>query len=150
MTQRPTPTPVRIRLPRPIGALLGRLIAARTVQPGAVVPPPAALNVTRRTLLSFKTEACVACDTLDVFLGQLAHTHGLDLRVIDARRGDLPPHAYGDALHLDTDGSLRRPYRVQVYPTLVLTGPDGRIEAVVTDVPEQDAQASVTRRLGLA
>ena len=92
----------------------------------------------------------MACDTLDVFLGQLAHAHGLDLRVIDARRGDLPPHAYGDALHLDTDGSLRRPYRVQVYPTLVLTGPDGRIEAVVTDVPEQDAQASVTRGLGLA
>ncbi|WP_155298890.1 hypothetical protein [Deinococcus kurensis] len=153
MTQRPAPTPVRIRLPRPIGALLSRLIAARTVQPGAVVPPPAALNVTRRTLLSFKTEACVACvacDTLDVFLGQLAHTHGLDLRVIDARRGDLPSHAYGDALHLDADGSLRRPYRVQVYPTLVLTGPDGRIEAVVTNVPEQDAQASVTRGLGLA
>ncbi|BBN93599.1 hypothetical protein DEIGR_102918 [Deinococcus grandis] len=95
MTQRPAPTPVHIRLPRPIGALLGRLIAARTVQPGAVVPPPAALNVTRRTLLSFKTEACVACDTLDVFLGQLAHTHGLDLRVIDARRGDLPPTRTG-------------------------------------------------------
>ena len=144
------PRAIRIRLPRPLGALLTRLVAARTVQPGAVVPPPAALNVTRRTLLSFKTEACVACDTLDVFLGQLAHTHGLDLRVIDARRGDLPPHAYGDALHLDTDGSLRRPYRVQVYPTLVLTGPDGRIEAVVTDVPKQDAQATVTRRLGLA
>lgn len=143
------PRAIRIRLPRPLGALPSRLIAARTIQPGAVVPPPAALNVTRRTLLSFKTEACVACDTLDVFLGQLAHTHGLDLRVIDARRGDLPPHAYGDALHLDANGSLRRPYHVQVYPTLVLTGPDGRIEAVVTDVPEQDAQASVTRRLGL-
>ncbi|MFC6801462.1 hypothetical protein ACFQDE_06730 [Deinococcus caeni] len=37
----------------------------------------------------------MACDTLDVFLGQLAHTHGLDLRVIDARRGDLPPTPTG-------------------------------------------------------
>ncbi|MFC6801461.1 hypothetical protein ACFQDE_06725 [Deinococcus caeni] len=34
------PRAIRIRLPRPIGALLGRLIAARTIQPGAVVPPP--------------------------------------------------------------------------------------------------------------
>ncbi|MBZ9751195.1 hypothetical protein K7W42_09995 [Deinococcus sp. HMF7604] len=150
MTTTP-PRTIRLKLPRPVGRLLARLLTARTVCPGAVVLPPAALKVQGPTLLYFKTEACVACDGLDLCVGQLAASAGLELRVIDARRGELPPHAYGDALLLDEGGEVRRAYGIRVFPTLVLTSPGGHIERVVMEVPEEPeaARGAVIAGLGL-
>ncbi|MVN85740.1 hypothetical protein GO986_03065 [Deinococcus sp. HMF7620] len=150
MTTTP-PRTIRLKLPQPIGRLLARLLTARTVRPGAVILPPAALKVQGPTLLYFKTEACVACEGLDLWVGQLAASAGLKLRVIDARRGEVPLHAYGDDLLLDEGGEVRRAYGIRVFPTLVLTNPSGDIERVVMAVPEdpEAARRAVTAGLGL-
>ncbi|GGM07881.1 TlpA family protein disulfide reductase [Deinococcus aerophilus] len=131
---------IRLRVPPVIGVLLERLLTASTVRAGATVPPPPALELTGRTLLYFKAEGCVGCDRLDLFIGRLACACGLDLRVIDARRGELPEHGYGEQLVLDHGGRIGRAYRVGVFPTLVLTGPAGVIERVVVGgSPEEGA-----------
>ncbi|MFD1730863.1 TlpA family protein disulfide reductase [Deinococcus malanensis] len=138
--------PVQIRLPRFLGPLMDQLVAASGPRPGETIPLPS-LNLTRRTLLYFKAEACVGCDQIDLFIGRLAATAGVDLRVIDARRGTLPDHAYGEQLVLDRGAELRRQYRVRVFPTLVLTSVAGKIEGALVGGPKDEAQISA--RLGL-
>ncbi len=131
---------ITLKLPRGVGSLLRRVLTASTVRAGATVPPPPALGLTGRTLLYFKAEGCVGCDRLDLFIGRLAHVCGLDLRVIDARRGELPEHGYGEQLMLDRGRRIGRAYGVRVFPTLVLTGPSGRVERVVVGgSPEEGA-----------
>lgn len=122
--------PVQIKLPAFCKPVLEGALRRMSLRVGEFVPPPPALELRERTLLYFKTEACVACDGLDLFVGQLAASRGLDLRVIDARRGAVPEQGYGGALRLDRDGRLRRAYRVRMFPTLVLMAPGGRVDAV--------------------
>ncbi|CAM3508120.1 hypothetical protein DEFR109230_00220 [Deinococcus frigens] len=60
----------------------------------------------------------MGCDRLDMFIGRLASASGLDLRVIDARRGELPEHGYGEQLLLDAGGKIGRAYSVRSFPHL--------------------------------
>ncbi|CAM4100556.1 TlpA family protein disulfide reductase [Deinococcus marmoris] len=142
-----TPRQIKLKVPPFVGSLLERLFSASTVKPGANVQPPHALKLTRRTLLYFKSEGCVGCDKLDMFIGRLASASGLDLRVIDARRGELPEHGYGEQLLLDTGGRIGRAYRVRVFPTLVLTNPAGEVERVM--VGGSSEEEAIRVRLGL-
>ena len=142
-----TPRQIKLRVPPLIGSLLERLFSASTARAGATVPPPPALGLTHRTLLYFKSEGCVGCDKLDLFIGRLAPASGLALRVIDARRGTLPAHGYGDQLLLDTDGKVGRAYGVRVFPTLILTDPAGAVERVMVGSSEEGA---IRAGLGLA
>ncbi|MDV6374482.1 TlpA family protein disulfide reductase [Deinococcus arenicola] len=142
------PRQIKLKVPPFVGSLLERLFSIFTVKPGATVPPPSALKVTRRTLLYFKSEGCVGCDRLDMFIGRLASASGLDLRVIDARRGDLPEHGYGEQLLLDTGGKIGRAYRVGVFPTLILTNPAGGVERVM--VGGSSEEGAIRAGLGLA
>lgn len=142
-----SPRQIKLRVPPFVGSLLERLFSASTVRVGATVQPPPALALTRRTLLYFKSEGCVGCDKLDMFIGRLASASGLDLRMIDARRGELPEDGYGEQLLLDQDGEIRRAYRVHVFPTLILTGPAGGVERVMVGDSEEGA---IRAGLGLA
>ncbi|MFK7603096.1 TlpA family protein disulfide reductase [Deinococcus sp. SM5_A1] len=143
-----TPRQITLKVPPFIGSLLERLFSASTVKSGAIVQPPHALKLTRRTLLYFKSEGCVGCDKLDMFIGRLAAASGLGLRVIDARRGELPEHGYGEQLLLDTGGRIGRAYRVRVFPTLVLTNPAGEVERVM--VGGSSEEGAIRAGLGLA
>lgn len=138
---------MQIRLPRVLGTFIARRLTARAIQPGAVIHPPAALNVSGRTLLYFKSEGCAPCDGIDLFIGRLASASGLSLRVVDARRGALPEHGYGDGLLLDKTGELRRAYRVNVFPTLILTDEHGRVERVI--VGGEADEGAIRAGLGL-
>lgn len=135
-----TPRQIKLKVPPLLGSVLTRLFTAATVKAGAVIPPASALNLTRRTLLYFKSVGCVGCDELDMFIGRLASTSGLDLRVIDARRSEMPEHAYGDQLLLDKDGSIGRAYGVRMFPTLVLTTPAGEIEKVMAGASSREEE----------
>ncbi|WP_162485432.1 TlpA family protein disulfide reductase [Deinococcus deserti] len=127
---------------------MDKLVASSGPRPGEIIHPPAALNLKRRTLLYFKAEACIGCDQMDRYIARLAATGGVDLRVIDARRGDLPEHAYGDQLLLDSRGELWKQYRVRAFPTLVLTSAAGDVESTLVGNPENEAQ--VRSQLGLS
>lgn len=140
--------PLRIKVPRILGSAIEKLLTRSTVQPGAVVPPPAALSLTRRTLLYFKSEGCAPCAGIDLFIGRLAASYGLDLRMVDARRGAAPAASYGGPLLLDGSGELRRAYGVHVFPTLILTGADGHVERVL--VGGGADEEPIRRGLGLA
>ena len=142
------PRQIRLRLPSFLGRALGALLARSTVKAGQTVTPPSALGLTRRTLLYFKSEGCAPCDGIDLFVGRLAAAGGLDLRVVDARRGEVPEQVYGGSLLLDRDGSLRRAYGVNVFPTLLVTGPDGEVERVLVGADANEAQ--IRAGLGLA
>lgn len=133
---------LKIRVPKFIGRWLDQRFQASLPRPGSTVIPPSELGLTRRTLLYFKAEHCVACGPLEMFIGQLASQNGLDLRVIDFRRGELPETVYGDQLLLDKDGSVGKRYRVSVFPTLVLTDEHGLIGGALAGVSERDKVAA--------
>ncbi|WP_157451124.1 TlpA family protein disulfide reductase [Deinococcus puniceus] len=124
-------TQIKIKLPRVLGTVLDKVFSMSVPKAGSVRPPPTVLTLTKQTLLYFKAEACVGCDQLDMFVGRFAAAHQLDIRVIDARRGDLPEHGYGDQLILDADGRIRKGYGVYAFPTLIVTDPLGRIHAAL-------------------
>jgi hypothetical protein len=142
-----TPKQIKIRVPPFIGSIITHLLTTATVKTGATVSPSPALNLTRRTLLYFKSVGCVGCDELDMFIGRLASASGLDLRVIDARRSEMPEHAYGDQLLLDKDGSIGRAYGIRIFPTLVLTTSAGKIEKVIAGASSKEE--SIRAGLGL-
>lgn len=142
------PRQIRLRFPFFLGHAIGNLLTRSAVKAEQTVPPPPALGLTRRTLLYFKSEGCAPCDGIDLFIGRLAASAGLDLRVVDARRGELPEHGYGDGLLLDRDGSLRRSYGVRVFPTLLVTGPGGQVERVLVGAEADERQ--IRAGLGLA
>lgn len=143
-----SPRQIRLRLPPILGRALGALLARSTVKAGQTVAPPPSLGLTRRTLLYFKSEGCAPCAGIDLFIGRLAASSGLDLRVVDARRGEVPEQVYGGSLLLDRDGSLRRAYGVQVFPTLLVTGPGGQVERVLVGTDADEGQ--IRSGLGLA
>ena len=122
---------MQIKVPKFIGKFIEKAIESASLKPGDVVRHPDALQVNGRTLLYFKADACVGCDQLDVFIGQLSKQNSTDLRVIDARKGQLPEDIYGGQLLLDQDGTLRRTYKVSMFPTLILLSESGRVEAVL-------------------
>lgn len=140
-------SPLRIKVPRWVGVALSRRLARSTTRPGSVVPPPAPLALTRRSLLYFKSEGCAPCDGIDLFIGRLAASAGLDLRVIDARRGQVLEHGYGGPLLLDRTGEIGRAYGVQVFPTLLVTTAGGEVERVL--VGGEADEHVVRERLGL-
>lgn len=142
------PRQIRLRLPPFLGRALGALLTRSAVKAGQTVAPPPALGLTRRTLLYFKSEGCAPCDGIDLFIGRLAASGGLDLRVVDAQRGEVSEQAYGGPLLLDRDGSLRRAYGVQVFPTLLVTGPGGQVERVLVGADADEGQ--IRTGLGLA
>lgn len=142
------PRQIKLNVPPFVGSILDRLFAASTVKAGATVQPPHALKLTRRTLLYFKSEGCVGCDRLDMFIGRLASASGLDLWVIDVRHGELPEHSYGEQLLLDTGGRMGRTYGVRVFPTLVVTNPAGNAERVM--VGGSSEEEAIRTGLGLA
>lgn len=148
MTMFNTPRQIRLRLPSFLGRAIGSWLTRSTVKAGQTTPPPPALGLTRRTLLYFKSEGCAPCDGIDLFIGQLAASSGLDLRVVDARRGEAPEEGYGGPLLLDRDGTLRRAYGVQVFPTLLVTDPGGRVERVLTGVQADEEQIRTGLGLG--
>jgi len=139
---------LRLKVPRFVGGVLEGLLSRSTVKAGQAVAPPPALGLTRRTLLYFKSEGCAPCDGIDLFIGRLVASSGLDLRVVDARRGEGPEDVYGGSLLLDRDGALRRAYGVQVFPTLLVTDTGGRIERVI--VGGEADEGAIQRELGLA
>ncbi|WP_104990178.1 thioredoxin family protein [Deinococcus sp. NW-56] len=142
------PRQIRLRLPPFLGRALGHLLTRSTAKAGQTVPPPPALGLTRRSLLYFKSEGCAPCDGIDLFIGRLAAAGGLDLRVVDARRGEVPEQVYGGSLLLDREGSMRRAYGVRVFPTLLVTGPGGQVERVLVGADANEEQ--VRAGLGLA
>ncbi|MPY65227.1 hypothetical protein F8S09_00770 [Deinococcus sp. SDU3-2] len=142
------PRQIRLRLPAFLGRALGSLLTRSAVKAGQTVAPPPALGLTRRSLLYFKSEGCAPCDGIDLFIGQLAASSDLDLRVVDARRGEVPEQVYGGSLLLDRDGTLRRAYGVNVFPTLLVTGPGGQVERVLVGAEADEAQ--IRAGLGLA
>jgi hypothetical protein len=75
---------LRLKLPRFLSTAIEKRLTAATVQPGTVVEPPAALGVSGRMLLHFKSEGCAPCDGIDLFIGRLAWASDLALRVVDA------------------------------------------------------------------
>lgn len=132
------PKQIKIKLPPLFDSIITRLLTNATVKAGATIPPSPALNLNRRTLLYFKSVGCIGCDELDMFIGRLTSASGLDLRVIDARRSEMPEHAYGDQLLLDKDGSIGRTYRIRMFPTLILTTPAGEIERVMAGASSKE------------
>lgn len=142
------PQQIRLRLPAFLGRALSALLTRSTVKAGRTVTPPPTLGLTRRTLLYFGSEGCAPCDGIDLFIGRLAAGSGLDLQVVDARRGEAPEEGYGGSLLLDRDGSLRRAYGVNVFPTLLVAGPGGQVERVLVGADADEAQ--IRAGLGLA
>lgn len=131
-----------IKVPRFVGQWIAKRLQASLPQPGTTVTPPSELALTRRSLLYFKAENCVACGPLELFIGQLAAQNGLDLRVIDYRKGELPETVYGGQLLLDKGGSIGKCYGVRMFPTLILTDERGLIGATCAGESERDRVAA--------
>ncbi|UBV44734.1 hypothetical protein LAJ19_16385 (plasmid) [Deinococcus taeanensis] len=138
---------MQIKVPQWLGQFIEKRLAARLPRRGDQVTPCKQLRLTRRTLLYFKAEQCVACGTVEMYIGQLAAANNLDLRVIDFRRGELPEAVYGGQLLLDQTREIGRRYRVFSFPTLVITDEHGVIEGAIAGGAVD--RADVSARLGL-
>lgn len=138
---------MQIKVPRWLGQAIEKRLAAGLPQLGDQVTPCEQLQLTRKTLLYFKAEHCVACGTVEMHIAQLAATNNLDLRVIDFRRGELPEAVYGGQLLLDHKREIGRRYRVVSFPTLVITDEQGIIGGAIAGGTMD--RADVSARLGL-
>lgn len=136
---------IKIRLPKFIGRLLQNVLDKSALNPGQFVEAPEILKISRCTILYFKAENCISCGDIDIYIGQLCSSKNIDLRVIDASNNSLPDSVYGGQLILDRDGSIRKKYKVVIFPTLVMVKHSGEVCSVSVGESDKEKVSSALK-----